>query len=147
MLTLMCLSLAGYTICSQTCGENDVRTDRHPREPLELPSRGRPYFTLSPRGLINNGCIPCKFFMLVIQLNVLRRYKWSDRLSSRLNRSHSNTSLAIESFTTFLRLTKDFENIVLCSIRNREVCRSRKRTIYLFIFYLKREKLSLVYKR
>lgn len=76
MLTLMCLSLAGYTICSQTCGENDARTDRHPREPLEFPSRGHPYFTLSPRGLINNGCTLCKFFMLVIQLNIGR----NDRL-------------------------------------------------------------------
>lgn len=66
MLTLMCLSLAGYTICSQTCGENDVRTDRHPREPLELPRRGHPYFALDPRGLINNGCNPRKFFMLII---------------------------------------------------------------------------------
>ena len=72
MLTLMCLSLAGYTIRSQTCGENDARTDRHPREPLEFPSRGHPYFTSSPRGLINNGCTLCKFFMLVIQLNIGR---------------------------------------------------------------------------
>lgn len=75
MLTLMCLSLAGYTICSQTCGENDARTDRHPREPLEFPSRGHPYFTLSPRGLINNGCTLCKFFILVIQLNI-GRHDW-----------------------------------------------------------------------
>lgn len=85
MLTLMCLSLAGYTICSQTCGENDARTDRHPREPLEFPSRGHPYFTLSSRGLINNGCTLCKFFMLVIQLNIGRndrlRFVFSSRFS------------------------------------------------------------------
>lgn len=44
----------------------DVRADRHPRELLELPSRMHPYFTWSPRGLINNECITREVFVLVI---------------------------------------------------------------------------------
>lgn len=119
MLTLMCLSLAGYTICSQTCGENDARTDRHPREPLEFPSRGHPYFTLSPRGLINNGCTLCKFFILVIQLNI-GRHDWlrsvfhfsrvsriSIRNKSRGNQS-SPSSLIVKNIFSTMNWNRQF---------------------------------------
>lgn len=65
-ITLTCLSSAIRYTLRLVERTYDVRADRRPREPLELPSRMHPYFTRSPRGLINNECITREVFVLVI---------------------------------------------------------------------------------